>query len=139
MKMFSNLVLGAAVTYFICRLWQYCELTFYGEVQTSADDSIITPFWVLVMMAAYFKGWLYNRYCRGEKDDPMDAKGMQARAMLIESEARKTAAEAARIEAEIAAKAKVTDAEVRKIQALARKTEAEAQEIEVKNKREGSQ
>ena len=65
MKMFSNLVLGAAWTYFICRLWQYCELTFNA--------------------------------------------------------------------------AKVTDAEVRKIQALARKTEAEAQEIEVKNKREGSQ
>ena len=139
MKMFSNLVLGAAVIYFICRLWQYCELTFYGEVQTSAVDTIITLIWVLVMMAAYFKGWLDNRYCHEAKDDPMDAKVMQARATLIEAEARKTAAEAARIEAENAAKAKVTDAEVRKIQALARKTEAEAQEIEVKNKREGSQ
>lgn len=137
MKMFSNLVLGAAVTYFICRLWQYCELTFYGEVQTSAVDTIITLIWVLVMMAAYFKGWLDNRYCHEAKDDPMDAKVMQARAMLIEAEARKTAAEAARIEAENAAKA--TDAEVRKIQALARKTEAEAQEIALKNKREGSQ
>ena len=137
MKMFSNLVLGAAVTYFICRLWQYCELTFYGEVQTSAVDTIITLIWVLVMKAAYFKGWLDNRYCHEAKDDPMDAKVMQARAMLIEAEARKTAAEAARIEAENAAK--VTDAEVRKIQALARKTEAEAQEIALKNKRGGSQ
>lgn len=139
MKMISNLALGAAVTYFTCRLWQYFELTFYGEVQTSAVDTIMTLIWLLVMMAAYLKGWLDNRYCNESKGDPMDEKLTESRAMLIEAEARKIAAEAALIEAENAAKAKVTDAEVRKIQALARKTEAEAQEIALKNKREGSQ
>ena len=98
MNLIINMVLASAAVYFTSKLWQYLEVLRYGTVQPDLIDTVITLVWVLFLFAAYFKGYL-DRSSAQEREKP-SRRESEARAMLMESEARKTAAEASRMEAE---------------------------------------
>lgn len=131
MKLIINMFLASAAVYFTSKLWQYLEVLRYGAVQPDLVDTVITFVWVLFLFAAYFKGYL-DKSVAPERNKT-SRRESEARAILIEAEARKTAAEAARIETENAAKARAAEAEIQNIQAMARKTAAEAMVIEQRN------
>lgn len=69
MKLIENTTLLGIATLLILRIWQQLELSMYGEVQVRDVDTIITIFWLFLLIIAYLKGYIDGHETNKKKED----------------------------------------------------------------------